>query len=93
MQEKLTVEEAWNYLKETLDITINNEEIRTDENGVFEVVVNKMQLAFTDGEEERPCESVIFFDSEENQLYLCGHYYVFYEGEEVYATNTKGWMV
>lgn len=91
VQKQLTVEEAWKCLKETLDMTINNEEIRTDENGVFEVVVNKMQLAFTDGEEERPCESVIFFDSEENQSYLFGHYYVFYEGEEVYATNTKGW--
>lgn len=91
MQEKLTVEEAWKYLKETLDITMENEEIRTDENGAFEVVFNKMQLAFTDGEVERPCESVIFFDSEENQSYLFGHYYVFYEGEEVYATNTKGW--
>lgn len=94
-QNKLTVEEAWEKLKESSANLESSEleEIRYDEDGNFQAVIGRGYRPWADEEVDRLCEDIIFFDSEEDSCYLFGHYYVYYEEDEetVFTTQTKGW--
>ncbi len=92
-EEKMDVEAAWKHLKEMYFKTTEMEEIQSNENGELQVVIGRTEMAFSEDDIERPCESVVFYDGEEDSDYIFGHYYVFYteDGQEVYATKTKGW--
>uniref|UniRef100_UPI00405705A1 YARHG domain-containing protein n=1 Tax=Acetatifactor sp. TaxID=1872090 RepID=UPI00405705A1 len=95
-QEKLTVEEAWKLLKENYTHLRDAEleEISYDDNGNMQIVIGRGYWPWSDEEVDRYCESLVFFDTEEDSCYLFGHHYVYYEEDEeiVFATQTKGWF-
>ncbi len=90
---KLTVEEAWEYLKNAYFCEIELEDKEYDENGNWQVVIGRTEMPFFEDDLDRPCESIVFFDSEEDSYYMFGYYHVYYEEneEEVFATKTAGW--
>ena len=94
--DKLTVEEAWELLKENYTYLEDAEleEISYDENSNFQVIIGKDYFIWSDETFDRYCESLIFFNCEEDGCYQFGHHYVYYEEDEntVFATQTKGWF-
>lgn len=84
-------ETAWEYLKAAYFSNCELEEINYDENNNFEVVIGRTEMAFGDETVLRPCTSVIFLDDIDEECYRFGFYNVFYDGDKVYATQTKGW--
>lgn len=88
-EEITDAETAWEYLREAYFSSCELEEIRYDED--FQVVIGRFEMAFGDETEERPCESIVFLDDVEEDCYHFGHYIVFYDGDTVYATQTRGW--
>lgn len=92
---KLTVEEAWGCLKKnyTFFETAEMEEISYDDYGNMQIVIGKAYWPWSDEEFDRFCESLVFYNTEEDSCYLFGHHYVYYEEDEetVFATQTKGW--
>ena len=89
--EPIDVETAWQYLKETYFDTSELNEISYDEDNKLQVVTWRGEMEFSDGEEERPCESVVFFDHQEEDAYIFGNYMVFYDGTDIYGLRTRGW--
>lgn len=82
---------AWEYLKASYFSSCELEEISYDENDNLQVVIGRTEMAFGDEIEERPCESVLFIDEVEENYYTFGWYNVFYDGDTIYATQTRGW--
>ena len=89
--ETIDVETAWQYLKEAYFDTSELNEISYDEDNKLKVVTWRGEMEFSDGEEERPCESVVFFDHQEEDAYIFGNYLVFYDGTDIYGLRTRGW--
>lgn len=89
--EPIDVETAWQYLKEAYFDTSELNEISYDEDNKLKVVTWRGEMEFSDGEEERPCESVVFFDHQEEDAYIFGNYLVFYDGTDIYGLRTRGW--
>lgn len=92
---KLTVEEAWGCLKKnyTFFETAEMEEISYDDRGNMQILIGRGYWSWSDEEFDRLCESLVFYNTEEDSRYLFGHHYVYYEEDEetVFATQTKGW--
>lgn len=92
--EPIGVETAWEYLKAACFSECGLEEISYDESSDdFQVVLDRFELAFGDEDAERPCASVVFLEETDGDYYRFGHYYVFYDEDTVYATQTKGWYL
>lgn len=89
--EPIDVETAWQYLKKTYFDTSELNEISYDDDNKLEAVIWRGEMEFSDGEEERPCESVVFFDHQEEDAYIFGNYMVFYDGTDIYGLRTRGW--
>lgn len=91
ISEKVTdVETAWGYLKAAYFSECGLEEISYDENDNFQVVIDRFEQDFGDENQTRPCESVVFLEDADDSYYMFGHYNVFYDGDTVYATQTRG---
>lgn len=88
-EEVADVETAWEYLKAAYFSESELEEISYDNN--FQVVIGRTEMPFGNETINRPCASVIFLDDVEEDYYTFGYYNVFYEGDTVYATQTRGW--
>ena len=89
--EPIDVETAWQYLKEAYFDTSELNEISYDEDNKLKVVTWRGEMEFSDGEEEHPCENVVFFDHQEEDAYIFGNYLVFYDGTDIYGLRTRGW--
>ena len=89
--EQIDVETAWQYLKDAFFSTAELNEISYDEDGKLTVVVYRGEMEFSSDEDQRPCESIVFFDHQEADEYIFGNYMVFYDGKDVYALRTRGW--
>lgn len=86
------VKTAWECLKGVYFPECEPEEIIYDEESdEFEVVISRSEMEFGDEDEARPCESIVFLDGVDEDYYTFGYYNVFYDGDAVYATQTKGW--
>ena len=89
--EQIDVETAWQYLKDAFFSTAELNEISYDEDGKLTVIVYRGEMEFSSDEDQRPCESIVFFDHQEADEYIFGNYMVFYDGEDIYALRTRGW--
>ena len=86
------VRNAWECLKDVYFPECELEEIIYDEESdEFEVVISRSEMEFGDEDEARPCESIVFLDEVDEDYYIFGYYNVFYDGDAVYATQTRGW--
>lgn len=83
----MDVETAWQLLKETCFPSSELNEMSYDQNGRLMVVTYRGEMEFS----KRPCENVVFYDREEDDSHIFGCYLVFYEGDEVFTTSTRGW--
>lgn len=88
---KISIEEAWELLRQKYYSNSELNEISYDENGLMHIVTWHGELQFSNDDELRPCDSVVFYDREENEEYIFGNWIVFYDGDEVYGTKTKAW--
>lgn len=90
-REKISVEDAWELLRQKYYSNAEVNEISYDENGRMQIVTWHGESQFTYDDELRPCDSLVFYDREENEEYIFGNWLVFYDGDEVYGTKTKAW--
>lgn len=90
-EEMISVEEAWQHLRDNFFTTSELNEISYDDNNKLNVVTYRGKAEFSNGEEPRPCESVVLYDHQEDDEYVFGNYMVFYDGNDVYGTKTRGW--
>lgn len=92
-ERKLSVEDAWEVLREKYFMDSELNEISYDQQERMQIVVGRGEAQFNVEDNLRTCESVVFYDREENNEYVFGHWLVFYDGDKVYGTKTKGWYL
>lgn len=90
-EEMISVENAWQNLRDKFFKTAELNEISYDNNNKLKVVTYRGEAEFSNGEEVRPCESVVFYNHQEEDEYIFGNYMVFYDGDDIYGTKTRGW--
>ncbi len=87
----MDIEAAWEVLRKAYFEFSELNEMSYDEAENLNVVTWQGVMPFSEGDEERPCETIVFYDHTDGSSYVFGCWTVFYEGDEVYATRTEGW--
>lgn len=91
LEEQIDIEVAWQYLKESFFSSAQLNEISYDEDNKLRIVTYRGEMEFNGEDKKRPCESVVFFDHQEDDDYVFGNYLVFYDGKEIFGSKTRGW--